>query len=51
MKAYACTHKRGYPTEKAARLAHRTAGFRIRVYWCRLCRAFHATNSEKGGSK
>lgn len=42
----ACS-KRGYPTAHEARVAHRRAGFRLRVYTCPDCHAWHVTNAEK----
>jgi hypothetical protein len=39
--------KRGYASARAARAAHGRANFRIRVYMCRICGKFHATNPDK----
>ena len=39
--------KRCYHSERQARAAHRRASYRIRAYFCAICRAFHVTNSEK----
>lgn len=39
--------KRGYPSERDARDAHRHASFRFRVYWCEQCQAWHVTAAEK----
>lgn len=36
-----------YRGEHEARLAHRAAHYRIRVYWCDDGRAYHVTNGEK----
>lgn len=43
--------KRCFPSEKAAKAAHRKAGWRIRVYYCRDCRAMHVTNNDKKDSR
>lgn len=34
-------------SRSAAREAHRTAGFRVRVYWHRECAAWHVSNEDK----
>lgn len=39
--------KRRYLSAHEARIAQRRAGYRIRVYQCPDCRAWHATNNEK----
>lgn len=41
-----CT-KRGYTSVEAVRRAHRRASWRVRAYWCAICRLYHATNHEK----
>lgn len=41
--------KRSYPSEKAARLAHKHAGFRIRPYICDHCGKIHVANQDKDG--
>ena len=46
----ACT-KRKFRGLHDARKAHTRAGFRIRVYRCDECRAFHVTNAEKSARK
>lgn len=45
-----CT-KRGYPSKKAARLAHASAHWRIKVYECPECFRFHVANAEKRGAR
>ena len=39
--------KKPFRSVKHARKAHRGAGWRIRVYYCKECRSLHATNEEK----
>lgn len=39
--------KRSYDSEEAARRAHASAGFRVRVYRCEPCNAYHVGNAEK----
>lgn len=39
--------KRVYEGKKSARDAHRKAGFRIRVYWCRWCCGWHVAADDK----
>lgn len=39
--------KRCYPSRRAVALAHQTARFRVRAYFCKPCRAWHATAQEK----
>lgn len=34
-------------SRSSAREAHRTAGFRVRVYWHRECAAWHVANEDK----
>jgi hypothetical protein len=46
--APACTGKRGWPSADAAKLAHRGASWRVRVYPCRDCGQFHTANADKG---
>lgn len=41
-----CT-KRTFPSKRGVRLAHQSAGFRVRPYWCRECSGFHAACDEK----
>lgn len=41
------TGKRGYKSRQAAKDAHRTASFRIKLYKCEGCGLWHATNLEK----
>lgn len=41
-----CT-KRCYPSASAAKLAHTRAHFRVRVYRCEQCLAWHVANAEK----
>ena len=41
-----CT-KRSYESEQAAKKAHFRAGYRLRVYRCPECHAFHTTNADK----
>lgn len=43
--------KRAYSSVRAARLAHRSADFRIRVYQCERCGRLHVSNPEKGGRR
>lgn len=40
------TGKRSYGSPKQARQAHRTCSNRLRVYFCRACRGYHATDAE-----
>lgn len=35
--------KRGYPSKRAARQAHRDSGDRLRYYRCQACSDWHAT--------
>lgn len=46
MSDYGCG-KRPYGSEHAARQRNRWARFRVRVYWCRECRAYHVANADK----
>lgn len=46
-----CDRKRCYTSEDEAMRAHRRANWRIRVYWCAECTAYHVTNDDKSGSK
>lgn len=39
--------KRAYGSAAKAREANRHASWRIRVYRCRECRAWHASNADK----
>lgn len=39
--------KHAYASVKAARRAHRKASYRIRVYRCDACHAWHVTNQDK----
>lgn len=39
--------KRSFRSESAAKLAHKSAHWRIRVYRCQQCHLFHVTNQEK----
>lgn len=39
--------KRGYPSAKQARVAHRHMGSRIRPYICHACGRWHVTNADK----
>jgi hypothetical protein len=39
--------KAGFASVKAARKAHRWAGWRLRVYACRECGLKHVANAEK----
>lgn len=39
--------KRAYTSVRAARLAHRSAHWRLRVYRCESCGLYHVTNNEK----
>jgi hypothetical protein len=39
---------RCYRSPKAAREAHRRAGFRVRVFQCSACGLYHATAQSKG---
>jgi hypothetical protein len=41
-----CT-KRPFASVHDARVAHRRAGFRVRVYRCPDCHHYHVTNNEK----
>lgn len=43
--------KRAYTSVRAARLAHRSASWRLRVYRCADCRKFHVTAQEKRRSQ
>lgn len=43
-----CT-KKTFTSIDAAKRAHRKASYRIRVYRCESCGAFHVTNDEKNG--
>ena len=39
--------KRGFDSRAAAMAAHSKAGWRIRVYRCRVCHLLHVTNADK----
>lgn len=39
--------KRCFRSSAAAKAAHAQARWRVRIYFCRPCRAFHATNQDK----
>lgn len=39
--------KRCFRSAASARSAHTRARWRVRIYFCRPCRAFHATNQDK----
>lgn len=39
--------KRCYSSRHGAKLAHRRAGFRVNIYWCHGCRAWHACATDK----
>lgn len=39
--------KRCFTSVKAARAAHKRARFRVRIYFCLACCAWHATNQDK----
>jgi hypothetical protein len=39
--------KRGFESERQAKIAHRKAAYRIRAYRCPECALWHVTNSEK----
>lgn len=43
--------KRCFASRQAAKAAHQTAGWRMRIYWCRSCKAWHVTNHEKHESR
>ncbi|MBX3465318.1 MAG: hypothetical protein KF878_00280 [Planctomycetes bacterium] len=43
--------KRAYTSVRAARLAHRSASWRLRVYRCADCLKFHICNQEKRRSQ
>ena len=43
--------KRAYRSRAAARAAHAAAGFRVRIYRCPRCDAFHVANADKGASR
>lgn len=43
--------KRRFRGKSEARQANKSAGFRLRVYWCEVCHAFHVTNGEKSRSR
>lgn len=40
-------HKRAYDSERAARVAHRGAGWRVRTYLCPACSHWHVANQDK----
>lgn len=40
-----------YSSEQAAKDASVHAGFRIRIYWCDECEAWHTTNNSKSGGE
>lgn len=46
MNRQRCT-KRCFPSARLAKRLHGHARFRVRVYWCDECKAFHVTNQEK----
>jgi hypothetical protein len=50
-KAATCsTGKRQYRSQRAAKLAHTKAHFRVRPYRCDECGLWHAANHEKEGA-
>lgn len=44
----ASTGLRVYRSARAARAAHRKAGFRVRVFQCGHCSHFHVSSEPKG---
>lgn len=43
--------KRLFESEKQVRLAHRTASFRVHVYYCEIGRGYHGSNGEKAKNR
>lgn len=39
--------KKCFDSKLHGRRSYRGRGFRIRMYWCQECRAWHVTNNEK----
>lgn len=48
MKTCDTTGKRCYPSERSARKAHKHVHNKIRAYFCRHCREYHATGNVGG---
>lgn len=46
-----CAGKRCYPSEAAAKLHNKKAGWRFRTYLCGDCNAWHVTNADKAKSR
>lgn len=39
--------KRTYDSKRAAKRAHQTASFRLRIYWCEIAGGYHCANKGK----